>query len=155
MNRESICKQQIHCLSCPLSVRITGKDCRTLTHKELIEMIVKEPDNLCVVCGTIIPEGRMICPICGTKDEAEAFAQLIRRKIPKEEHPLATAARDTALKIKDECEQAFRQGYLTGFNEGMKAACELKQQNEQLRRRIVVLENQARNTVDDIDGEFE
>ena len=118
-------------------------------------MIVREPDNLCVICGAQIPEGRQVCPICGTKDEAEAFAQLIRRKIPKEEYPLATAARDTALKIKDECEQAFRQGYLTGFNEGMKAACELKQQNEQLKRRIVVLENQARNTVDDIDGEFE
>lgn len=126
MNRESICKQQIHCLSCPLSVRITGKDCRTLTHKELIAMIVRECDNLCVICGAQIPEGRQVCPICGTKDNIEGYE-----------------------------EQAFRQGYLTGFNEGMKAACELKQQNEQLRRRIVVLENQARNTVDDIDGEFE
>lgn len=36
-NREQICKQQVHCLSCPLSIRITGKDCRTLTQKELIE----------------------------------------------------------------------------------------------------------------------
>lgn len=144
MNRESICKQQIHCLSCPLSVRITGKDCRTLTHKELIEMVVKTPDNLCVICGTIIPEGRMICPMCGTKDDIEGYAQLIRKPKPAPE-----------FKVDDTQEQAFRQGYLTGFNEGMKAACELKQQNEQLRRRIVVLENQARNTVDDIDGEFE
>jgi len=128
MNRESICKQQIHCLSCPLSVRITGKDCRTLTHKEVIEMIVKEPDNLCVICGAVIPEGRMICPICGTKE------------IPKP---------TPEFKVDDTQEQAFRQGYLTGFNEGMKAACELKQQNEQLKRRIVVLENQARNSVDD------
>ncbi len=144
MNRESICKQQIHCLSCPLSVRITGKDCRTLTHKELIKMTVREPDNLCVICGAIIPEGRMICPICGTKDNIEGYAQLIRKPKPAPE-----------FKVDDTQEQAFRQGYLTGFNEGMKAACELKQQNEQLRRRIVVLENQARNTVDDIDGEFE
>lgn len=59
------------------------------------------------------------------------------------------------FEIDDRYEQSFRQGYLTGFNEGMKAACELKQQNEQLRRRIVILENQARNTVDDVDGEFE
>jgi len=107
-------------------------------------MIVKEPDNLCVICGAQIPEGRQICPICGTKDDIEGYAQLIRKSKPAPE-----------FKVDDTQEQAFRQGYLTGFNEGMKAACELKQQNEQLRRRIVVLENQARNTVDDIDGEFE
>ena len=107
-------------------------------------MTVREPDNLCVICGAQIPEGRQVCPICGTKDDAESFAQLIRKpkSVPE-------------FKVDDTQEQAFRQGYLTGFNEGMKAACELKQQNEQLRRRIVVLENQARNTVDDIDGEFE
>lgn len=155
MNRESICKQQIHCLSCPLSVRITGKDCRTLTHKELIEMIVKEPDNLCVICGTVIPEGRMICPMCGTKDDVESYAKLIRTDLPKEDEPLAKAAVETALKIKDECEQAFRQGYLTGFSEGMKAACEIKQENEQLKRRIVILENQANRAVHDIDAEYE
>ncbi len=107
-------------------------------------MIVKEPDNLCVICGAQIPEGRQICPICGTKDNIEEYAQLIRKSKPAPE-----------FKVDDTQEQAFRQGYLTGFNEGMKAACGLKQQNEQLRRRIVVLENQARNTVDDIDGEFE
>lgn len=28
MNRETICAQQIHCLSCPLSVMRTGRDCR-------------------------------------------------------------------------------------------------------------------------------
>ena len=109
-------------------------------------MIVKEPDNLCVICGAVIPEGRMICPICGTKDNIEGYAQLIRKEIPKP---------TPEFKVDDTQEQAFRQGYLTGFNEGMKAACELKQQNEQLKRRIVVLENQARNTIDDIDGEFE
>lgn len=107
-------------------------------------MIVKGADNICVICGTIIPEGRMICPMCGAKDNIEGYAQLIRKPKPAPE-----------FKVGDTREQAFRQGYLTGFNEGMKAACELKQQNEQLRRRIVVLENQARNTVDDIDGEFE
>lgn len=118
-------------------------------------MIVREPDNLCVICGAVLPEGRQVCPICGTKDDVESYVKLIRTDLPKEDEPLAKAAVETALKIKDECEQAFRQGYFTGFNEGMKAVCELKQQNEQLRRRIIVLENQARNTVDDVDGEFE
>jgi flagellar biosynthesis/type III secretory pathway protein FliH len=98
-------------------------------------MKVKAPDNMCVMCGTVIPEGRQACPHC------EAAVSETTDKI--------------MAKVNDELEQAFRQGYLTGFNEGMKAACELKQQNEQLRRRIVVLENQARNTVDDVDGEFE
>lgn len=105
-------------------------------------MIVREPDNLCVICGATIPEGRQVCPICGTKDNIEGYAQLIRPKPPE-------------FKVDDAVEQAYHQGYSSGFNEGMKAACELKQQNEQLRRRIVVLENQAKNTVDDIDGEFE
>lgn len=63
-NREEICKQQIHCLSCPLSVLRTGKDCRELTHKELIELVVREPDNLCVCCGAQIPEGTQVCPQC-------------------------------------------------------------------------------------------
>lgn len=107
-------------------------------------MIVKEPDNLCVICGAQIPEGRQVCPICGTKDNIEGYAQLIRKSKPAPE-----------FKVDDAVEQAYHQGYSSGFNEGMKAACELKQQNEQLKRRIVVLENQARNTVDDIDGEFE
>ena len=33
--REVICSQQLHCLSCPLSVAITGKDCHILTIHEL------------------------------------------------------------------------------------------------------------------------
>ena len=146
MNRESICKQQIHCLSCPLSVRITGKDCRSLTHKELIEMIVREPDNLCVVCGTIIPEGRQVCPMCGTKDNIEGYAQLIRKPKPAPE-----------FKVDDTQEQAFRQGYLTGFNEGMKAACDIKQENERLKRENAMLRSQieSRLRTDDIDSVYE
>lgn len=157
MNRESICKQQIHCLSCPLSVRITGKDCRTLTHKELIEMTVREPDNLCVICGAQIPEGRQVCPMCGTKDDVESYAKLIRTDLPKEDEPLAKAAVETALKIKDECEQAFRQGYLTGFSEGMKAACELKQQNAQLRKDNAILRAaiERRDNENNQDGWYE
>lgn len=118
-------------------------------------MTVREPDNLCVICGAVLPEGRQVCPICGTKDDVKSYAKLIRTDLPKEDEPLAKAALETALKIKDECEQAFRQGYLTGFNEGMKAACEIKQENERLKRRIIILEQQASNTVHDIDAEYE
>ena len=35
MKREQLCSQQIHCLSCRLSVAITGKDCRDLTYDEV------------------------------------------------------------------------------------------------------------------------
>lgn len=40
-NREQICQQQIHCLSCPLSVARTGKECEKLTKAE-IERAVKD-----------------------------------------------------------------------------------------------------------------
>lgn len=120
-------------------------------------MIVREPDNLCVICGAVIPEGRQVCPICGTKDEVESYAKLIRTDLPKEEHPLAKAAVETALKIKDECEQAFRQGYTTGFEEGTKHACITKQDNERLKRENAMLRSQieSRMRVDDIDSEYE
>lgn len=39
--REVICSQQLHCLSCPLSVMRTGKDCEELTLEE-IERIMQE-----------------------------------------------------------------------------------------------------------------
>lgn len=39
--REVICSQQLHCLSCPLSVARTGRDCRELTLEE-IERIMQE-----------------------------------------------------------------------------------------------------------------
>ena len=39
--REVICSQQLHCLSCPLSVARTTKDCRELTAQE-IERIIQE-----------------------------------------------------------------------------------------------------------------
>ena len=37
-------------------------------------------------------------------------------------------------KVNDEVEQAFRQGYTTGFNEGMQHACIIKSDNERLKR---------------------
>lgn len=118
-------------------------------------MIVKGPDNLCVICGAVIPEGRQVCPMCGTKDDVESYAKLIRTDIQDE--PLAKAALETALKIKDECEQAFRQGYLTGFNEGMKAACEIKQQNVQLRKDNAILRAaiERRDNENNQDGWYE
>lgn len=35
VDRKSVCSQQVHCLSCPLSKALTGKDCRELTHNEI------------------------------------------------------------------------------------------------------------------------
>ena len=34
-SRECVCSQQSGCLSCPLSRKLTGKDCRELTHNEI------------------------------------------------------------------------------------------------------------------------
>lgn len=41
LRREVICSQQLHCLSCPLTIARTGKDCRELTAQE-IERIIQE-----------------------------------------------------------------------------------------------------------------
>lgn len=106
-------------------------------------MIVREPDNLCVICGAVIPEERQVCPICG-QSEAEHFEKAMSRKLEQPE-----------FKPDDAIEQSFRQGYTTGFTEGMKAACEIKQENERLKRRIIILEQQASRAVHDIDAEYE
>lgn len=44
MKREQVCKQYPHCLSCPLSKAITGKECYTLDEPfiEKIMIIVRE-----------------------------------------------------------------------------------------------------------------
>lgn len=46
--RENICSQQLHCLSCPLSVMRTGTDCRELSMQEIREIMkeVRESDTL-------------------------------------------------------------------------------------------------------------
>lgn len=85
-------------------------------------MQVKTADNLCVICGNVIPEGRQACPNCEAQVDASA------NKIMS--------------KVNDEVEQAFRQGYSTGFEEAMKTAfeeamktaCGLKQENARLQR---------------------
>ena len=48
MSRENICSQQVHCLSCPLSVLRTGRDCRELSLQEIREIMkeVRESDTL-------------------------------------------------------------------------------------------------------------
>ena len=43
--REAICSQQQHCLSCPLSVAVTGKDCRGLTLQEIKRIIQEVKKN--------------------------------------------------------------------------------------------------------------
>lgn len=91
-------------------------------------MKVKTPDNMCVMCGTVIPKGRQACPHC------EATVSETTDKI--------------MTKVNDELEQAFRQGYTAGFNEGMKTACELKQQDAQLRQENAMLRSAIQNIQD-------
>ena len=100
-------------------------------------MKVKTPDNMCVMCGAVIPEGRQACPHC------EAAVCETTDKI--------------MTKVNDELERAFRQGYTTGFNEGMKAACELKQQNAQLRKDHAILRAaiERRDSEENKDGWYE
>lgn len=43
--REVICSQQLHCLSCPLSAAVTGKDCRELTSIEITRIIQEVRKN--------------------------------------------------------------------------------------------------------------
>lgn len=45
-SREKVCSQQVHCLSCPLSVAITGKDCRELSANEIKEIMEGENDKI-------------------------------------------------------------------------------------------------------------
>lgn len=53
-SREQVCSQQVHCLSCPLSKALTGKDCRELTHNEiqnimsLFRELEKFPDTVTI-----------------------------------------------------------------------------------------------------------
>ena len=86
-------------------------------------MVVKETDNICVICGETIPEGRQACPICGTS-EGDTFARAMSRPI-----------KQTEFSVQDELEQAYRQG----FAEGMKHACEIKRENEKLKKHNAIL----------------
>lgn len=59
-------------------------------------------DNTCVCCGEIIPEGTQVCPKCCS--EGDTFRAAMARPISAE------------FKVKDEVEQAFREGYIEGRN---------------------------------------
>lgn len=61
------------------------------------------------------------------------------------------------LKIDDMNEEAYRQAYRQGFEAGMKYACELKQENERLKRENTVLRGkaEAKNRIDDVDSFYE
>lgn len=43
--REVICSQYPHCLSCPLSVMRTGKDCRDLSLQQIKGILEEEKKN--------------------------------------------------------------------------------------------------------------
>lgn len=58
-------------------------------------------DNTCVCCGEIIPEGAQVCPICS---EGDTFRVAMARPVSAD------------FKVKDEVEQAFREGYIEGRN---------------------------------------
>ena len=50
-------------------------------------------DNKCVCCGTLIPEGRQICPVCDEAMKTDSFT------------------------VDDRIDQAYRQGYANGTKE--------------------------------------
>ena len=104
-------------------------------------MIVKEMENTCIVCGKIIPEGKLVCPMCGTT-ESDVYGKFRMNLIQPE-----------PFTVKDEVEQAYRQG----FEAGMKHSCEIKTENERLKREIAFLKGQleSRLRIDDMDGEYE
>lgn len=100
-------------------------------------MKVRTMDNTCIICGNVIPEGKQHCPMCGTT-ESDIFGKLMGRK--------QNVTQPEEFTIKDELEQAYRQG----FNEGMKHACEVKQENARLK---AIIEHKAHD--DNTDGWYE
>ena len=57
-------------------------------------------ENLCVMCGAAIPEGRQCCPGCGMT-EGSVFEQLMKNK-------------GVQFEVDDRIEQAYRQGFEAG-----------------------------------------
>jgi len=102
-------------------------------------MIVRTMDNTCIICGNVIPEGKQHCPMCGTT-ESDIFGKLMGRK-----QEIKQTANEE-FTIKDELEQAYRQG----FTDGMKHACEVKQENARLR---ALIEHKQRD--ENVDGWYE
>ena len=45
MNREQVCSQQVHCLSCPLAKFRTGKFCEELSQEQINEIMRRSRIN--------------------------------------------------------------------------------------------------------------
>ena len=85
--REVICSQQLHCLSCHISVGVTGKDCRALTAHELrryggkIVFIngkwMEEPEVVAYV-------GQLHMEIAELKDEIKILREILSRHTEEE-----------------------------------------------------------------------
>ena len=103
-------------------------------------MIIRYPENLCCICGAEIPSGRMICPACGAT-EADMF-EGVNLESSKPE-----------FKVDDEVEQAFREGYTKGFEEGSKHSCIIKQDNERLKRENAFLRGRLESRFEEDDEE--
>lgn len=87
ISRENICSQHSHCLCCPLSVYITGKDCRELSYTELkryggYEMYIdgkwmEEPEINEYV-------GRLHMEIAELQDEIKILREVLSRGVEEE-----------------------------------------------------------------------
>lgn len=90
--------------------------------------------NFCVICGKFIPEGRQTCFQCDR-----------------------TFSTTESAVNEDKITQAYRQGYIKGFEVGTRSICAIKQENERLKREISLLrcKLEQRMRVDDMDGEYE
>lgn len=106
-------------------------------------MIISQFDNTCIVCGAVIPESYQVCPICGAT-ESTLFEAC---------KPTPIAEPQPEVKPIDEIEQAYRKG----IQEGMKQACEIKQENQQLKHDITILKAaiERRDNENNQDGWFE
>ena len=99
-------------------------------------VIIRYPENICVICGAEIPEGRLSCPSCGAT-EADMF-EGVNLESEKPE-----------FKVDDTVEQAFREGYTKGFEKGSKHACIIKQDNERLKRENAFLKGQIEAKIEE------
>ncbi len=82
--REVICSQQAHCLSCPLSVMRTGRDCEELTLEEIKEIMQEEND--------MYINGKWY-----TEPQIEAYVNELEKKVKERECEADNGARQIAL----------------------------------------------------------
>lgn len=74
--RANICSQYIHCLMCPLSVAITGKDCRELTYHEIQRYGGYEMN----IEGKWLEEPEINAYIAELKDEIKILREALARR---------------------------------------------------------------------------